>query len=366
MMKNKKKTFPPFAKGDKGGFNIKKIFFSVVFLFLFFSFFHSALAQSGEDPMAGTPSQSSTNSATTPNPNVPGSGVITPNATTSPSSGTTGGSYQNQEKIPGAAPTNDFITYLKSIISFGFAIIGILALFMLIIGAYQYLLAAGSGKAEGAKETITSALLGLILGLCAWIILSKINPDLVNFRPITQITGGSNGSATSSAGQNAATGAAAGAGSAAYSGGAAPVSGTTADKVNSYQSDITAASQKYSVPENVIKGMMDVESSGDPNAKNNTSTASGLMQLTAGAAKDMGVTDVFNPSQSIDGGTHYLANDIKQAGSVEGGIAAYYTGIGNFNSTSGGANSCGGNWQNCNAATVAYVNKVMGKAQSYS
>jgi hypothetical protein len=97
--------------------------------------------------------------------------------------------YTNQEKIPGAAVTSDFITYLKSIINFGFAIIGILALFMLIIGAYQYLMAAGSGKAEGAKETISSALLGLILGLCAWIILYKINPDLVKMGDITKITG---------------------------------------------------------------------------------------------------------------------------------------------------------------------------------
>jgi len=32
---------------------------------------------------------------------------------------------------------------------------------------------------DSAKETIGSALLGLILGLCAWIILYKINPDLV-------------------------------------------------------------------------------------------------------------------------------------------------------------------------------------------
>jgi len=97
--------------------------------------------------------------------------------------------YTNQEKIPGAQPTNDFITYLKSIINFGFAIVGILALFMLIIGAYQYLMAAGSGNAADAKETISSALLGLILGLCAWIILAKINPDLVNMNPITQIQG---------------------------------------------------------------------------------------------------------------------------------------------------------------------------------
>jgi hypothetical protein len=105
--------------------------------------------------------------------------------------------YTNQEKIPGAQPTSEFIPYLKSIINFGFAIIGILALFMLIIGAYQYLMAAGGGKAEGAKETISSALLGLALGLTAWIILNKINPDLVNMRAITQITGGGAGNTAS-------------------------------------------------------------------------------------------------------------------------------------------------------------------------
>ena len=95
--------------------------------------------------------------------------------------------YKNQEKIPGAQPTSDVVQYIKDIINFGFAVIGILALFMLIIGAYQYLMAAGSGKAESAKETISSALLGLILGLTAWIILNKINPDLVNLRAITTI-----------------------------------------------------------------------------------------------------------------------------------------------------------------------------------
>ena len=122
MMKNKNK--------------IKIIFIASVTLLIFFSFFHPIFAQ-----------------------------------------------YTNQEKIPGAEPTDQFIPYLQSIINFGFAIIGILALFMLIIGAYQYLMAAGNiGKADAAKETIGSALLGLILGLCAYIILYKINPDLVNMR----------------------------------------------------------------------------------------------------------------------------------------------------------------------------------------
>jgi len=90
--------------------------------------------------------------------------------------------YKNQEKIPGPGgeQTSDFPTYLKQIINFGFATIGILALWMIVIGAYQYLMAAGNiGKVDSAKETIGSALLGLILGLCAWIILYKINPDLV-------------------------------------------------------------------------------------------------------------------------------------------------------------------------------------------
>src|SRR4030042_6918997 len=99
--------------------------------------------------------------------------------------------YTNQEKIPGAQPTQIFEQYLKDIINFGFATIGILSLFMVVIGAYQYLMAAGNiGKVDSARDTLGSALLGLILGLCAWIILYKINPDLVkmNLANISQLS----------------------------------------------------------------------------------------------------------------------------------------------------------------------------------
>jgi hypothetical protein len=125
--------------------NKKKIIFSVIILFVFLSFLHFSFAAP----------------------------------------------YTTQEKIPGAAQQQtEFIPYLKDILNFGLAVIGILALFMLVIGAYQYLMAAGNiGKVDSAKETIGSALLGLILGLCAWIILYKINPDLVNFRAIHKIVG---------------------------------------------------------------------------------------------------------------------------------------------------------------------------------
>ncbi len=119
--------------------------------------------------------------------------------------------YKNQEKIPGAQPTQRFDQYLKDIINFGFATIGILALFMIVIGAYQYLMAAGNiGKVDSAKETIFSAIFGLILGLCAWIILEKINPDLVRMElknisvfgsGITQQTATSSGTPSPNAGK---------------------------------------------------------------------------------------------------------------------------------------------------------------------
>jgi len=90
--------------------------------------------------------------------------------------------YENIEMIPGKGNTrtSDFCTYIGQIINFGFATIGILAMFMLCVGAYQYLMAAGNiAKVESAKATIASALLGLLLGLTSFIILRTINPDLV-------------------------------------------------------------------------------------------------------------------------------------------------------------------------------------------
>ncbi|MFA5926095.1 MAG: hypothetical protein WC831_04125 [Parcubacteria group bacterium] len=133
-------------------------------------------AQSGEDPLAGTSVDEvmKNNAAAT-------SAAATPESTAAgtPSSS----SYLNQEKIPGFGQTSDFPTYLKQIINFGFAVIGIMAMFMLMIGAYQYLMAAGNiAKEENAKTTVSSALSGLILGLIAYVLLQTINPDLVAFK----------------------------------------------------------------------------------------------------------------------------------------------------------------------------------------
>lgn len=128
---------------------------------------------------------------------------------TSPTANNPSGSsnYFNQEKIPGAGTTSDFVEYIKQIIRFGFAAIGIIALFMLSVGAYQYLMAAGNlAKTDRAKETISSALLGLVLGLIAFITLRTINPQLVNLQ-LTSPGGGTGGQTTGTGAGTGATGA---------------------------------------------------------------------------------------------------------------------------------------------------------------
>ena len=139
-------------------------------------------------------------------PGVCCASITVPSTTATPTTGspTSGGAYRNQEKIPGFGQTTDFPTYLKQIVNFGFAAIGIMAMFMLMIGAYQYLMAAGNiAKEESAKTTISSAFSGLILGLVAFLLLRTINPDLVAFN-LSNVQGGPTGQ--SSAGPSGSTG----------------------------------------------------------------------------------------------------------------------------------------------------------------
>ena len=340
--------------------NRKKILFSVLFVSYLFCLSVRCRAQVTPNPLV--PGSGVTNPNITTNPDVPGSGFTggypgaegTGNITSVNQNSTSSGAagpYQNQEKIPGAQPTAEFIPYLKSIINFGFAIIGILALFMLIIGAYQYLMAAGSGNASDAKDTITSALLGLILGLTAWVILYKINPDLVNMRAITQIQGVGGNFSDSMAGT---------ATSAKY--GTVAVSGTTKERVNSYSSIIAEAHQKYpNVSEAPIKAVIDQESEGKADAVNAKSGCTGLMQLDGGK----GVADRTDPQQNIMGGTGYLSSLLtKYNGNEENALRAYNWGEGNMDAYL--KTGYGKKGQPMPAETVKFAPEILGKVPVYS
>lgn len=91
---------------------------------------------------------------------------------------------------------------------------------------------------------------------------------------------------------------------------------------------VTKASQTHGVPEELIHAVIDKESSGRPNAKSEVG-ASGLMQLMPATAKSLGVKDINDPQQNINGGVAYLRQLHDQFGSWDLALAAYNAGPGN-------------------------------------
>ena len=72
-----------------------------------------------------------------------------------------------------------------------------------------------------------------------------------------------------------------------------------------YDDHILEASQRFNIPQRLIKAVIVVESNFDPQAVSHAG-AQGLMQLMPATAVEMGVENVFDPRQNILGGTRYL------------------------------------------------------------
>lgn len=91
--------------------------------------------------------------------------------------------YVPLENVPGLTINEPvgLSSYLAAIYKIGIILAAVLAVLMIVIGGIQYMLAGGNpGKLGDAKDTIWQAILGLLLVLGSWLILSTINPDLLN------------------------------------------------------------------------------------------------------------------------------------------------------------------------------------------
>jgi len=77
-----------------------------------------------------------------------------------------------------------------------------------------------------------------------------------------------------------------------------------------------------------MKALVKQESGFNPNAVSRTG-ARGLTQLMPGTAKEMGVTDITDPKQQLDGGAKYLRKQYDRFGRWDLALAAYNAGPGN-------------------------------------
>ena len=92
------------------------------------------------------------------------------------------------------------------------------------------------------------------------------------------------------------------------------------------ESVIQPAAAKYGLDPNLVAAVIWAESSGDPNAVSKKG-AQGLMQLMPATARELGVGNVLDPEQNVDGGSHYLRRMLDEHdGDLSLALAAYNAG----------------------------------------
>ena len=94
-----------------------------------------------------------------------------------------------------------------------------------------------------------------------------------------------------------------------------------------YADLFNAAGRQYGVDPVLLAAMARTESNFDPAAVS-PAGAQGLMQLMPGTAKGLGVTDPFDPTQSVDGAARLMRDLLDRFGRIDHALAGYNAGPG--------------------------------------
>jgi len=93
--------------------------------------------------------------------------------------------YSVTVRLPGAPETiSDPGKYIESLFLFGLTLAGFLAVAAMVVGGIMYMTGGTIGRVEKAKEIMGGAITGIILLLCAYLLLATIDPSLTKLSPL--------------------------------------------------------------------------------------------------------------------------------------------------------------------------------------
>jgi soluble lytic murein transglycosylase-like protein len=95
-----------------------------------------------------------------------------------------------------------------------------------------------------------------------------------------------------------------------------------------YTSVVDQMADKYNVPREYARAIYEIETNSGKNVKVSSAGASGHMQLMPGTARQMGITNIHDPIQNIEGGVKYFSGLLQTFGDPVLAAAAYNAGPG--------------------------------------
>jgi soluble lytic murein transglycosylase-like protein len=98
--------------------------------------------------------------------------------------------------------------------------------------------------------------------------------------------------------------------------------------VPDYLAYLDQLADKHGVPRNELRMIYQLETSGGRNVRPSSAGAQGHMQLMPGTAREMGVRDINDPYQNLEGGAKYYAIQRRKFGDPALAAAAYNAGPG--------------------------------------
>lgn len=89
--------------------------------------------------------------------------------------------YEPLENLPGIQTSEGIGVYLGGMFNLAIGFAAVLAVFMIVLGGFEYMIKEAVPEKLGAMERIKGAMLGLILALVSFLLLKTIDKDLVEF-----------------------------------------------------------------------------------------------------------------------------------------------------------------------------------------